>query len=64
VPDPGAEAPGSNLVWVTVCFSMLLRKTVKVLDYYKNCLVWLLFDCIACRKFYILLFVLRNFVEY
>jgi hypothetical protein len=28
------------------------------LDFSKNCLLWLLFDCMACRKRYILLFVL------
>jgi hypothetical protein len=37
---------------------------IKVIDCSKNCLVWLLFDCIACRKCYILLFVLWNSVEY
>jgi hypothetical protein len=36
----------------------LLNGYLKVLDHSKDCLVWLLFDCIAGRKCYILLFVL------
>jgi hypothetical protein len=34
------------------------RHYIKVLDYSNHFLVWLLFECIACRKCYILLFVL------
>jgi hypothetical protein len=48
-------APQQKSKYLAVRFKLV--NIIKVLDHSKNCLVWLLFDCIACRKCYILLLV-------